>query len=87
MKQFIVSNIKSHLISLGLTESNAQWCAEQGFIHYQKRVSNSRDPFKEACDYAGLKASERCFDFKYKPPKAKGTKRTKKPQEAFNFDQ
>lgn len=85
MKGFIVREIKKQLISQGVDEANADWCANQGYAHYEKRVSNSKDPFKEACDYAGLKAEERCLKFKYRSPKAKVKRRAKKPQEAFNF--
>jgi hypothetical protein len=74
-----------HLVSLGLDENNAEWCAMQGWNYYQKQISNSRDPFKDACDYAALRALERSLSFNYKPPKAKSRPRTKKPQEAFNF--
>lgn len=85
-KQFIVKEVKKYLVSLGLDELTAARCAEQGGVHWLKRVANSRDPFKEACDHAGQKAMERDMKFKYKSPKAATKRRTKKPQEAFNFD-
>ena len=69
-QQFITEQIKAHLLAQGLDAHHAQQCANQGFVHYQKRGANSRDPFKMACDYAGLKAQERCLRFKYQSPQA-----------------
>lgn len=82
---FIKNNIVAHLVSLGLDKHNAEWCAEQGLIHYKKKVSNSKNPFVEACDYAGMMASQRSLIFKYSSPKSKSKPRAKRPQEAFDF--
>jgi len=83
--QFIKKNIKQHLISHGLDEANANWCAEQGFLHYQRAVDNSKNPFNDACDYAGMMAEQRSLTFKYRAPKAKVKPRKKRPEEAFDF--
>ncbi len=85
MKEFIESNIKSHLESLGLSETLSGIYAQKGYEHYQSSVCNTRDAFKDACDHAGMLAQQNVSGFKYKPPKAKSRARTKKPQEAFNF--
>lgn len=85
MRSFIVNNITKHLVSLGLEEHAAIGCANKAFEFYQKKISNSRDPFKEACDFAGKLAMERNLKFKYKSPTSKRGARSKKPQEAFNF--
>ena len=49
---FIFSNIKQHLMSLGLDEVNANWCARKGTEHFQKAVGSSKNPFNDACNYA-----------------------------------
>jgi len=82
---FIHNNIKKHLMECGLDSGNAEWCAQQGVAHYKKRVGNSKNPFNEACDYAGLIAGQRSLTFKYVSPKAKAKPRAKRPQEAFDF--
>lgn len=85
VNDFIKKNIINHLISLGLDQSNAAWCAEQGIRHYEKAVGNSKNPFNDACDYAGMMASQRSLSFKYKSPKSKTKPRSKRPEEAFDF--
>lgn len=85
INQFIKKNIADHLVSLGLDKYNAEWCAEQGLRHYKKAVGNGKNPFNEACDYAGMMASQRSLTFKYASPKAKSKTRAKRPQEAFDF--
>lgn len=84
--EFIKKNIVNHLVSLELPELDAQLCASYGYDLFIKTTANSKNPFKDACDIAGLKAMERGVKgFKYKSPVSKSTRRTKKPQEAFDF--
>ena len=82
---FIFNNIKQHLMSLGLDEGNANWCARKGAEHFQKAVGSSNNQFNDACNYAGLLAGQRCLKFKYSAQKAQSKQRAKKPQEAFDF--
>lgn len=83
--QFIFDNIRGHLLALGLDEGNATSCARKGVEHYTRKVGSSKNPFNEACDEAGRIASSRVPSFRYVSPKAKGSKRVKRPQEAFDF--
>lgn len=85
VNKFIHDNIKRHLIGCGLDSANAEWCAQQGVIHYKQRIGNSKNAFNEACDYAGLMAGQRSLTFKYASPKAMSKPRAKRPQEAFDF--
>ncbi len=84
-KQFIVESVKSELMSQGLSQSSAMSFAIKAGDYFERSVCNSKDPFKECCDYAGDLASKSVSGFKYKSPKAKSRARVKKPQEAFNF--
>lgn len=74
-----------HLVSLGLDKYNAEWCAEQALRHYKEAIGNSKNPFNEACDYAGMMASQRSLTFKCSSPKAKSKPRAKKPQGSTDF--
>lgn len=85
MKDFLIKNIEDYLVSLGMARNSARGYARKGADHFESSVCNSRDPFKESCDYAGKMAEREIKGFKYKSPKAKGTRRNKRPQEAFNF--
>lgn len=86
-KQFIIESVKSELISQGLSQSSAMSFAIKAGDYFERIVCNSKDPFKDFCDYAGDLASKSVSGFKYKSPKAKSRARAKKPQEAFNFGQ
>lgn len=84
-RKFIEQEVSKELISQGLTQSQALSFAIKAGEYFEGSVCNSRDPFKECCDYAGDMASKAVVGFKYKSPKAKSRPRTKKPQEAFKF--
>ncbi|MBV1842225.1 hypothetical protein [Photobacterium ganghwense] len=83
--EFLKKNIIEHLMKQGINEANAEYCAIQGIQFFEKKTSNTKDAFNDACNHAGLIAEQRCFGFKYKPPVSKTTRRLKRPQEAFNF--
>ncbi len=85
MKDIIIKNIVNHLTELGYSNNTAVSCASSAWQHFQKAICNSKDAFKDACDHAGDKAQIREPNIKYKSPKAKSTRRAKKPQEAFKF--
>ena len=82
----LAKSIKAHLVSCGLDSSNAAWCADRSVDYFKYRVCNSKDPFKECCDHAGLLAGQRSLTFKYQSPKSKAARRSKKPQEVSLFD-
>ncbi|WJZ69966.1 membrane lipoprotein [Vibrio phage vB_VpaM_XM1] len=82
---FVKKHILEHLIGLGLEHHTAIACADKGVEFYNRQVANARDPFKEACDYAGNIAMQRNAKFKYKSPTSKRQARQKRPQEAFKF--
>ena len=50
---FMFNNIKQHLMKLGLDEGNANWCSRKGVEHFEKTVGSSKNPFNDACAYAG----------------------------------
>lgn len=83
--EFLTTAIKDYLVSLGLPSGAALHYAIKGAEHFKSSICNSRDPFKEACDYAGGLAQSGVVSFKYKSPKSQPVRRKKKPQEAFNF--
>ncbi|AUR88522.1 hypothetical protein NVP1115B_47 [Vibrio phage 1.115.B._10N.222.49.B11] len=56
MKDFLVKNIKDHLVSIGLNPGVASIYADKGYYFYKSEVANSKDAFKEACDHAGKMA-------------------------------
>ena len=85
MKQVVIKNVVNHLVKLGFSDRVAELSASEGWDHFEKSVCNSRDPFKECCDFAGERAKIREPKTKYTSPKGKSTARSKKPQEAFNF--
>lgn len=70
----------------GVAEARAAHYSRMAYDYFNERICNSRDPFKDCCDYAGKMAESDILKFKYKSPKAKSTARAKKPQEAFNFE-
>lgn len=82
---FMFNNIKQHLMKLGLDEGNANWRARKGVEHFEKAVGSSKNPFNDACAYAGMMAEQRSLKFKYVAPKGQQRPRSKKPQEAFDF--
>lgn len=84
-KELIINNVKAHLVSLKLDAFKAQQCADEAYKFYLTSVGNSKDPFKETCDYAGKLAQGKQAKFKYKSPTSKNGKRTKKVQDAFDF--
>ena len=85
VNEFMAKNIAQHLVKLGLDQANASWCADRGVKHYEKHVVNSKNPFTEACDYAGAIAEQRSLTFKYSSPKSKTKPRRQKPQDIFDF--
>lgn len=84
-RDIIIKNIYDHLTSLKFSEANASRSAQKGWEFFDRAVCNSRDPFKDACDHAGAYANLSEPKIKYKSPKAKASRRTKKPQSAFDF--
>ena len=84
-KELIISSVKSHLESLKLDPFKAGICANKAHQHYLTSIGNSKDPFKDICDYAGKLGSGMDAKFKYKSPVCRSGKRTKKPQETFDF--
>ncbi|CAH0528438.1 hypothetical protein CTH30272_02122 [Allocatenococcus thiocycli] len=85
MKDIVIKNVHEHLVSCGFSVQNSLTQAGKAWQFFQKQICNSRDPFKDACDFAGGQAVLIEPKIKYKSPKAKSKPRTKKPQEAFNF--
>lgn len=85
MNEFIIGNISAYLIELGFSEINSKRSAQDAFYYYSKKVSNSKDAYKDTCDFAGAKAMISEPKIKYKSQKSKANRRNKKPQEAFNF--
>lgn len=83
--EFIFSNVKAHLIALGLGEAQAASCARKGVEHWERAVGSSKNPFNEACDYAGMMAEQVCLGFKYKSPKATSKPRNKRPPDALDL--
>lgn len=86
MRDFLIKNISDHLQYLGLSEAVANIYALKGCDHYESSVCNSKDAFKDACDFAGSAAQNAIHGFKYKSPKAAVKRRAKKPKEAFDFN-
>jgi len=84
-KEFMATAIADYLKSLGLSSGVAQRYGIKGADYFETSVCNSRDPFKDSCDYAGKLAEREIKAFKYKSPKAKVKRRQKRPQEAFDF--
>lgn len=82
---FIFANVKRHLMALGCPEGAATSAARKGVEHWERCVGNSKNPFNEACDYAGKLAQTMAPRFKYVSPKAARGSRVKRPQEAFDF--
>lgn len=82
---FIFSNVKRHLMGLGLAEGMAASCARKGVEHWQRAIGSSKNPFNEACDYAGMIAEQVCMGFRYKSPKAPTKARSKRPPEALDL--
>lgn len=85
MRNVIVNGVKYHLLSCGFSEANSAIQSEKAWDFFQKKVCNSKDAFKDCCDYAGGCAMISEPNIKYKQPKAQSRARTKKPQEAFKF--
>lgn len=85
IRGFIEQEVSKELTSQGLTHSQATSFALKAGDYFEKSICNSRDPFKDCCDYAGEMAAKSIVGFKYKSPKAKSRTRAKKPQEAFKF--
>lgn len=85
MRDVVIKNIHAHLISCGFSAANSATQAGKAWQFFQKQICNSRDPYKDACDYTGGQAQLIEPKVKYKSPKAKTKARAKKPQEAFNF--
>lgn len=86
-REFIVKQVKDELLRQGLSDAQASSFSFKAGEFFYKSVCNSKDPFKDSCDYAGMLAQSQIKGFKYKPPKSKSRSRTKRPQEAFNFGQ
>lgn len=84
-KDLIINNIKQHLINCKLDPFKAGKCADDAYKHFLNKVGNSKDAYKETCDYAGKLASGLEPKFKYKSPVSKTGKRVKRPQSAFDF--
>lgn len=53
MKDVVIKNIHAHLISCGFSAANSATQAGKAWQFFQKQICNSRDPYKDACDYAG----------------------------------
>lgn len=85
MEDYVSNKIKEYLISIGYRESVAMLSAKEGGCFFTKSCCNSKDAFKECCDFAGKIAQQKQPSIKYKQPKSPTRKRSKKPQEAFNF--
>ncbi|WP_413114140.1 hypothetical protein [Thaumasiovibrio sp. DFM-14] len=85
---FIRNHIAANLSSQGLPPHCANFYAHRGVVYYQNVVSNSKDPFKDACDYAGKLAASRIASFNYQPVKQPPSRRSIKarPQSLFDFD-
>lgn len=84
-REVMVKAINQHLESLGFSKAVSAKCAFDGYMHFEKKVCNSRDPYLEACNFAGEKAHVMQPSVKYKAPKKKSKPRAKKPQDAFDF--
>ena len=84
-RDFIVKQVAIELESQGIAKCRAIKFANDAGDFFQTNVCNSKDPFKECCDYAGRNAESTIIGFKYKSPKSKSNPRRKKPQEAFVF--
>ena len=82
-KELIITNVKHHLEQLKLDPFKAGICANKAHEYYLKSIGNSKDPYKEICDYAGKLASGMDAKFKYKSPVVKTGKRVKRPQDIF----
>jgi hypothetical protein len=85
MKKFIEQEVKKELIRQGLHESRAAYYGRKSSEYYQEQLCNSKDPFRDCCNYAGQLAQQENAGFKYKQPAAKRGSRSKRPQEAFKF--
>lgn len=85
-KEFISATVADYLKSLGLPHGAAQRYGIKASDYFESSVCNSRDPFKESCDFAGKMAEREVKSFKYKSPRSQVRRRNKRPQEAFNFD-
>lgn len=85
IEYIITKQVEDYLLSIGFgkynSKSQSMKCAE----FYRSKLSNSKDVFKDCCDYAGSLAHTLEPNVKYKQPKSKSKPRKKKPQEAFNF--
>ncbi len=53
MRDVVIKNIHAHLISCGFSAANSATQAGKAWQFFQKQICNSRDPYKDACDYAG----------------------------------
>lgn len=85
MKDFLIKEIYNHLVFYGFSKSVSAHCAQYGYDFFERSICNSRDPYKDACDHAGALAETKMHGVKYKSPKAKSNRRSKRPQEAFKF--
>lgn len=85
VNDFIRTNIKKHLESLGLDAKLSYSCACDGLRFYSRAIANTSNPFKAACDHAGEQAKNYDLKFKYKSPSSASARTSKKPQEAFDF--
>lgn len=86
-KDLIINNVKLHLEACKLDSFNAGVCAVRAYKYYQTSVGNSKDAYKETCDYAGKLAEGAVgkTKFKYKSPVSKTGRRVKRPQDSFDF--
>lgn len=84
IEKYITDKVQEYLISIGFSKTCTMMATSGVADFYRKTVCNSKDPFKECCDFAG-KIAEQYSEIKYKSPKAKTKPRKKRPPSAFNF--
>lgn len=82
---FLNKNIFKELTSQGFSSSLAESCANKAIDYYKKTAKFSGGAYLECVNYAGTLAAQRAVGIKFKQVKPKRSKKTKRPQEAWDF--
>jgi hypothetical protein len=82
---FLKKNIIKELTSQGFSICTVEYCANKGIEYYKKTAKFSGGAYLECVNHAGSQAQQMSVGIKFKTVKAKPQKRTKRPQDAWDF--
>lgn len=83
--EFLKKNIIKELMSQGFSQSLSESCANKGFEFYKNTAKFDGGAYRDCCNHAGTLAMQMSIGIKFKQVTAKRQKRTKRPQDAFDF--